>query len=36
LEDHKTKLQLLKELDYVGLVMFTAATTLLLIGINWV
>jgi hypothetical protein len=36
LEDHKTKLELLKELDYVGLVTFTAATTLLLIGINWV
>ena len=36
LEDHKTKLQLLKELDYVGLVVFSAATTALLLGINWV
>lgn len=35
LEDHKTKFELLKELDYVGLVLFMAACTLLLLGINW-
>lgn len=34
-EDNKTKMQLLGELDYVGLFTFTAACTLLLIGINW-
>ncbi|CAG8960647.1 hypothetical protein HYFRA_00013525 [Hymenoscyphus fraxineus] len=33
-EDHKTKLELLKELDFVGLITFTAGCTLLLVGIN--
>jgi hypothetical protein len=36
LEDHKTKLQLLKELDYVGLVVFSTSCTLLLVAINFV
>lgn len=34
-EDHKTRLQLLRQLDYFGLALFTAATTLLLLGLNW-
>jgi MFS family permease len=34
-EDQKTKLQLLKELDYVGLVLFTGACLLLLLALNW-
>lgn len=34
--DGKTKLQLLAEMDYVGLLTFSAACTLLLLGINWV
>jgi hypothetical protein len=34
-DDHKTKLQLLKEIDYVGLILFTAACLLLLLGLNW-
>lgn len=34
-EDHKTKTELLKELDYVGLVLFTGACAILLMGINW-
>ncbi|KAH6673088.1 fungal trichothecene efflux pump [Halenospora varia] len=33
-EDHKTKWEMVKELDYVGLITFTAACTLLLVGIN--
>jgi hypothetical protein len=35
-EDHKTKRQLLAELDYVGLVTFSGACAILLMGINWV
>lgn len=34
-EDRKTKTQLLKELDYVGLLLFSAACSILLMGINW-
>lgn len=34
-EDHKTKIELLKELDYVGLTLFTGACAILLMGINW-
>jgi hypothetical protein len=33
--DGKTKLELLGELDYVGVFLFTAAATLLLVGINF-
>lgn len=33
--DGKTKIQLLKELDYVGLFLFTAGCVLLLLGLNW-
>ncbi|CAG8979206.1 hypothetical protein HYALB_00011686 [Hymenoscyphus albidus] len=33
-EDHKTKLELLKELDFLGLITFTAGCTLLLVGIT--
>ncbi|KIW86160.1 hypothetical protein Z517_01555 [Fonsecaea pedrosoi CBS 271.37] len=33
--DHKTKLQLLTELDYVGLVLFSAGCAIILMGINW-
>ncbi|KAJ2904407.1 putative trichothecene efflux pump protein [Zalerion maritima] len=33
--DGKTKMQLLGELDYVGVVLFTAAGTLFLLGINF-
>lgn len=35
LRDGKTKLQLLSELDYIGLVLFAFGTTLFLIGINF-
>jgi hypothetical protein len=34
-EDHKTKGQLLRELDYVGLIMFSGACAILLISITW-
>jgi hypothetical protein len=34
-DDGKTKLELLKELDYVGLALFTAGCVLFLVGINW-
>ncbi|KAH8652088.1 fungal trichothecene efflux pump [Xylariales sp. PMI_506] len=34
-EDGQTRLQLLMELDYVGLLLFTAANVLFLLGINW-
>ncbi len=34
--DGKSKLDLLKELDYVGLFLFTSACVLLLLGLNWV
>lgn len=35
-EDGKTKMQLLKEIDYLGLFIFTAACVLFLVGLNWV
>lgn len=35
-EDNKSKLALLKELDYFGLFLFASGLTLLLIGITWV
>ncbi|KAJ3536020.1 hypothetical protein NM208_g6897 [Fusarium decemcellulare] len=34
-DDHKTKWQLIKEIDYVGLVLFTAGCLLLLLALNW-
>lgn len=34
-EDHKTKMQLLKELDYVGLITFSGACAILLMAITW-
>ncbi|PGH17415.1 hypothetical protein AJ80_04785 [Polytolypa hystricis UAMH7299] len=34
-DDRKTKWQLIKEIDYVGLVLFTAGCLLLLLGLNW-
>lgn len=33
--DRKTKWQLVKEIDYVGLVLFTAGCLLLLLALNW-
>lgn len=33
---NKSKLQLLGELDYVGLFLFTASCVLLLMALNWV
>lgn len=35
-DDGKSKWQLVKELDHVGLWLFTAACLLLLLGLNWV
>jgi MFS family permease len=35
-EDHKTKWQLVKEMDHVGLWLFTFGCLLLLLGLNWV
>jgi MFS family permease len=35
-EDHKTKWQLMKEIDYVGLLLFTAGCLFILLGLNWV
>jgi hypothetical protein len=35
-DDHKTKWQLLKELDYVGVFLFTGACLILLIACSWV
>jgi hypothetical protein len=35
-EDHKTKWELIKELDYVGLFLFTGSCLILLIALNWV
>jgi hypothetical protein len=32
--DGKTKLQLLGELDYVGVFLFTSATSIFLVGVN--
>lgn len=34
-EDQKTKWQLVKEIDYVGLVLFTGGCLLLLLALNW-
>lgn len=34
-EDKKTKLQLMKELDYLGLILFTAGCLFVLLGLNW-
>ncbi|KAF2733303.1 MFS general substrate transporter [Polyplosphaeria fusca] len=34
-DDHKTKWQLVKELDHLGLWLFTAGCLLLLLGLNW-
>ncbi|KAH8911117.1 MFS general substrate transporter [Coniochaeta sp. PMI_546] len=34
-DDHKTKWQLIKEIDYVGLVLFTAGCLLVLLALNW-
>lgn len=35
-DENKSKLQLLKELDFIGLFLFASGLTLLLIGITWV
>jgi hypothetical protein len=35
-EDQKTKWQLTKEIDYVGLILFTAGCLFILLGLNWV
>jgi hypothetical protein len=35
-EDQKTKWQLIKEIDYVGLLLFAAGCLFLLLGLNWV
>lgn len=35
-DDHKSKFQLLKEIDYVGLVLFSGACLILLLALNWV
>ncbi|KAB5539473.1 fungal trichothecene efflux pump [Coniochaeta sp. 2T2.1] len=34
-DDHKTKWQLVKEIDYVGLLLFTAGCLLILLALNW-
>lgn len=34
-EDHKTKWQLLKEIDYIGLLLFSAGCLFILLGLNW-
>ncbi|KAJ9151105.1 MFS general substrate transporter [Coniochaeta hoffmannii] len=34
-DDHKTKLQLIKEIDYVGLLLFTAGCLFILLALNW-
>lgn len=34
--DAKSKMDLLRKLDYVGLLLFAAGLTLLLMGISWV
>lgn len=34
-EDQKTKWQLAKEIDYVGIILFTAGCLLLLLALNW-
>lgn len=35
-EDRKTKWQLLKQIDYIGLILFTAGCLFILLGVNWV
>ena len=35
-EDRATRFQLLKELDYVGVVLFSGACLILLLALNWV
>ena len=35
-DENKSKLELLRELDYFGLFLFASGLTLLLIGITWV
>jgi hypothetical protein len=34
-DDHKSKLQLIKEIDYVGLLLFSSGCLLLLLALNW-
>lgn len=34
-DDHKTKWQLIRELDYIGLLLFTGGCLFLLLGLNW-
>lgn len=34
-DDHKTKWQLVKEIDYIGLVLFAGGCLLLLLALNW-
>ncbi|CAK7207013.1 hypothetical protein SEUCBS139899_009821 [Sporothrix eucalyptigena] len=34
-DDHKTKLQLLKELDYVGLLLFSGGSLIMLLALSW-
>jgi MFS family permease len=34
-DDHKSKLQLFKEIDYFGLLLFTAGCLFLLLGLSW-
>lgn len=35
-EDRKTKWQLMKEIDYACLILFTAGCVFILLGLNWV
>jgi hypothetical protein len=34
-EDRKSKMQLVREIDYVGLLLFTAGCLLILLALNW-
>lgn len=34
--DRKTKWRMMKEIDYVGLILFTAGCVFILLGLNWV
>ncbi|TVY89024.1 Trichothecene efflux pump [Lachnellula willkommii] len=34
-EDRKTKWQLVKEIDYIGLILFTTGCVFILLGLNW-
>lgn len=34
-QDHKSKLQLCREIDYIGLLLFTAGCLLILLALNW-